>query len=540
MTSNPPATTHGSTAWLRRAFAFAVVAFVAWRVSENTADNDLWGHVLYGQRMLHLGGLETTETLSWTAYGQPWINHEVLAEVVLGLAHRLAGGAGLWLLMVAMAAISIGAAWRAGAGKEPGQRVAALGLLALSANFIALGYAARPQLFTYLFFVLLLLALRRLFARGLLPWAGVVPLLLAVWTNTHGGFLAGWLVVMIAVAAEILGRLLPALLSRCRCEPVAIKPLALVNVALLSTLALAANPWGWKLVTWTFATLRLPRPNITEWQPMPLAWWSAPFFAAVALGVVAWVFSRQSRRTWEMAVWGLFAAMACQHQRHSPLFGLATLVLLPEHVLDVVRRSAPHLLSLQAAVRRPLVAWSGAAVLTLAASACLWASVNPALRPHAGRMAVPRDLFPVAAIDYMRAHRVTGNTITFFDWGQQVLWELPDNPVSFDGRLDTVYPAEVMDAHWRLYAGQDPGPALRLDRADCALLPGNSAGAAYLYRLGWSVVYHDPLAVVLIRPRALIQDFSTAIDGGEAAVTGNVPFPDALPALATRTVPVEP
>jgi hypothetical protein len=537
MTSSAPATPPSPIIWLRWAFCFAVVAFVGWRVSENTADNDLWGHVLYGQRMLHAGELEKTETLSWTAFGQPWINHEVLAEIALGLTHRIGGGVGLWVLMMALAVASIGIAWMAGAGRDRTQRAVALALLALCGNFIALGYAARPQLFTYLCFVLLLLTLRRLFTCGLMPWALVLPLLLALWVNTHGGFLAGWLVVVLSIAADIAVRLVPALRRIFRCEPSAIKPLALINVALICTLALAANPWGWKLVAWTFETLRLPRPHITEWHPMPLAWSSLPFFAMVTLGIVALACSRQPRRAWETAIWCLFAAITIQHQRHSPLFGLATLVLLPVHVRDVLARFSPHLASLHAAGRRPLVAWSGAAALAVAGGACLWASTSPAVRPLAGRMAVPRDLFPVAAISFMQAHRVTGNTITFFDWGQHVLWELPDNPVSFDGRLDTVYPPEIMDAHWRLYAGQDPGPALRLARADCALLPSNSGGVRYLYEHGWSVVYHDPLATVLVRPRALIYDFSTTHDGGAGAIAGIVPFPDAPPALATRIAP---
>src|SRR5688572_6920425 len=107
------------------AFIFAAVAFVWWRVSENTADNDLWGHVLYGQRMIFLRGLETTETLSWTAFGRPWINHEILAEVALGAVHWLGGSAGLWLLMSGLASITIGWAWWSGAGQHPMQRLSA-------------------------------------------------------------------------------------------------------------------------------------------------------------------------------------------------------------------------------------------------------------------------------------------------------------------------------------------------------------------------------------------------------------------------------
>ena len=533
MTPAPPVPCSAAVAWLRRAFFFAVVGFMWWRFSENTADNDLWGHVLYGQRMLHLRGLETVETLSWTAAGQPWINHEVLAEVTMGLVHRLGGGTGLWVMMLVLAGLTLGLAWRAGAGSDPGRRLIAAALLALSTNFIALGYAVRPQLFTFLFFVITLLLLRRLFAGRLLPWSLALPLVLMLWANTHGGYLAGWVIVTMAMAAEGLGALFPSLLRRLRCTPFAGRPLALAGVASASLLALAVNPWGWKLTLWTVETLRLPRPQLYEWQAMSFNAISTPYFFVLLLGMLAWVFSRQPRRLWEMLAWALLAFMAFQHVRHAPLFGLASVALLPVHVQDLLTRLARQTSSLRAAIARPALAIPGIVVLLLAGGRCLQLSVSSSPQPF--RMEVPRALFPVAAIEYMQAHQLTGDTLTFFDWGQQVLWELPDNRVSFDGRLDTVYSQKVMTAHWMLYAGDDPGPALPLDQARFALLPTRSGGVDLLFRRGWTLLYHDPLATVLTRKREwrpLGQQEPVA--GGDTAIAGAAPFPDALPVLGTR------
>jgi hypothetical protein len=510
------------------AFAFAAIAFAWWRISENTADNDLWGHVLYGQRMIFLRGLETTETLSWTAFGGPWINHEILAEVALGAAHWLGGSAGLWLLMSGLAAMTIGWSWWLGSGREPMQRLSAAALLVLCTNSIASGYAARPQIFTYLFFVILLTALRRCFA-GAIAWSFAPPLLLIVWVNTHGGYLAGWVVLILATTTETIGLMAPSALRRLRCEPVQASGSVMVGIALTSSLALLLNPWGWQLVAWTLETLRLPRPWITEWQPMAFTFASLPFYTVIALGVVSWILSRQPRRLWEILVWALLAFMSVRHARHAPLFGLATLMLLPPHVHDLLRRLAPATTALRAASTRPHV--SGALILGLwvAGCACLLASVSGA-RQHPFRMEVPRDLFPVAAIEFMREQHLTGNTLTFFDWGQQVLWELPDNPVSFDGRLDTVYPAAVMNAHWRLYAGEEPGPALDLTLARVALLPSVSRGVDFLQTRGWAMAYTDPLATVLVRPPVLVKPNQ----GDLAAVTGRVVFPENPAALARR------
>jgi hypothetical protein len=511
---------------------FAVLAFAWFRFSDNTADNDLWGHVLYGQRNWNAGHIERTETLSWTAAGAPWINHEVAAEVVLGLVHRQAGGSGLWFFMLAMAAVTTGWALLAGRGPNPLQGWTALVLFAASVNFIALGYAVRPQLFTMLAMVALLAALRR-FLDGQARWGFLLPALFACWVNLHGGFLAGWLLLLTACVPEIAARLRLLPISGTSNERRA-GVTAIVLVAAGSTLALALNPWGFHLIGWTIETLRLPRPQITEWQSMPLSAASAPFCLVLVVSTAAWIFSRQPRRLWEAAALALLGLMSLLHQRHAPLFGLANLMLTPPHLADAVRRLAPQCAALLAAIRRPLAQFAAIGALGASGMVCLVASLS-APREHPFAIEVPRDTYPVAAISFIRAHHLTANTVTFFDWGEQVLWELPTNPVSFDGRLDTVYSPGIMDAHWRLYAGQTPGPALDLTRAEIALLPTGSAGASYLRKAGWTLVYADPLASVLLRDPAhypTLAKSTLPVSGGRQAVRGRAPFPDAPPRLS--------
>ncbi|HET7535131.1 MAG TPA: hypothetical protein VFJ90_01655 [Candidatus Didemnitutus sp.] len=523
------------------AFVFAVLAFAWLRFSENTADNDLWGHVLYGQRNWTLGHLERIEKLSWTAAGDPWINHETGAELVLGWVHRAAGATGLWVFMMTMAAVTVGWAAREGRGKNALQQWLALALLAASTNFIALGFAVRPQLFTMLALVVLLSSLRRFFSLrsryGIIP-----PLLFACWVNFHGGYLAGWLVLVLACALEMIARFWPAPLAALRLSPGAeysCRPALVVVLLALSTLALAANPWGFHLVGWTIESLRLPRAQITEWQPMLFSGGGILFYSVAALSLLAWVVSRQPRRLWEAATLLLFAIMAALHQRHAPLFGLANLMFTPPHLADVARRLEPSCRNLLAALRQAPLQLTGTLALTAAGLLCLRPSVS-APREHPFAIEVPRDTYPVGAIEFIRARELTGNTITFFDWGQQVLWELPHNPVSFDGRLDTVYQNPIMAAHWRLYAGEAPGPVLDLNRPQVALLPTNSGGVEFLRASGWTVAYRDPLATVQVKSPSLFPKLAGTglpVLVGPSATQGRARFPDAPPVLGTAAAP---
>jgi len=524
-----------STRLLGAAFLAAVVAFAWLRFSDNTADNDLWGHVLYGQRDLATGAIERTDTLSWTAAGQPWINHEAFAEIAFGLVHRQAGGAGLWWLMVALATITVGWATVSGGVLERAQRLTAIALLGASVNFIAIGYAVRPQLFTMLALVALLFSLRR-FLSGRLSWGCALPPIFALWVNFHGGYLAGVAILLLAGATEAASLVVPGLTRVLQFSPPPWRPgwVRIGAIMVISTLALALNPWGLGLLQWTLQTVMLPRPQITEWQPLGLTVANVPFYLVLAVSVGGWLASRRPRRLWEAAVLGLLAVMAVGHQRHAPLFGLANLMLSPPHLADAAGRLGTYLPTLQALARRRTVHWVAGAALLAAAFVCLRMSVAPP-RQHPRTIEVEKDVYPVSAIAFMRDHALTGNTVVFFDWGQEVLWELPDNPVSFDGRLDTVYPPAIMDAHWDLYAGRSLDPALRLNAAVVALLPTGSGGVDLLRGAGWNIVYRDPLATVLAGPLAhfpRLAGLSLPVLAGPAAVSGREDFPDAPPQLA--------
>lgn len=524
---------------MRTAFGFAVAALVWLRFSENTADNDLWGHVLYGQRALLLGGIEHVEALSWTAAGLPWINHEVWAEVFFGLVHKLAGGSGLWLSMLVLAAVTVIPAWRAGSGRDPARRLAALGLLAISINSIALGYAVRPQLFTMLLLVLMLLALRAMFAGGL-RWGWAVPVGFAAWANLHGGYFAGWVLLGCAFSAEAVVRTWPGA-GKAFGLTAAGGPTSgrLAIIATLASGALLLNPWGIDLVRWTWHTLLLPRPQIAEWHAPGLGGPAIGVYLLILVSLLGWIGSRQPRRAWEAVTLALLAGMAVLQLRHAPLFALANLIFTPPHLADALQRLAPQAASLRQLLQRRLIALPLAGALVAVGVIALGASLAPP-RSAPFTIEVPRDTYPVTAIAFMREHGLTGQTITFFDWGQMVLWELPANPVSFDGRLDTVYPDAVRDAHWRFYAGEDPGPALDLGAAAVALLPTAAGAVDRLRQSGWTLVYRDPLASVLVREPAAHPALATQphpVQRGPDAVSGRARFPDQPPLLATELRP---
>ena len=510
-------------------FLTSILSFAWLRFSDNTVDNDLWGHVLYGQRILASGDWTPPETLSWTAYGLPWYNHELLAEVVMGWIHAHAGGSGLWLYMMLMSGLTVGLALTGDSKADHWQKMVAWALFGASVNFIALGFAVRPQLFTALALVVLLRLLRGL-SDGRNGLALFIPVLVVVWVNAHGGVLAGILCLGVMVGTETVFPLVPTrFVKGWHAEALSHRALLRLWGLLLCSLgALLVNPWGYKLVTWTVDSLQLARVELHEWQAMDFTWANLPFFVVVLMTFLGWAGSQKPRLAWQALILLMLAFMALMQQRHAPLFGLANLLFTPSHLADTLKRLRPRCASLI-----ELLSLRGSQVicsilLCFATLLSLRLSIS-APKEHPFTLEVENNCYPVAAIAFIKQHRLYANTLTFFDWGQHVLWELPLNPVSFDGRLDTVYPKSVMDEHWALYRGERMDQNVRWEEAELALLPTESGGQRLLLKNGWRLVYQDPLASILVRLTSPCDQRLRGVPTllrGEDSLTGRTPFPE--------------
>lgn len=529
-TPSPP-----SSRWLYRLFCAWVCALVFYNFAENTVDPDLWGHALFGREMLARGQLDKTEPYSWTTHHGPWINHEVLAEIALGAAHRALGGNGLWLLTVLTGLATFFIALRLALQNLEGTyRALAWAVGALAVVEIAFGFAARPQIFTALALALLFWLLRQIHL-GKILWAIALPVLFLLWINTHGGALAGIVLFFGAVSATTLQFFCDKKSKRENFSP---RLLLVLWIALAFSLAaLFANPWRAELIRWLIRSVSWYRPEIEEWNPPKLGWDHGPMFILVAVAGISFLLSRRKKWLWEMGVCVVLAVIALRSVRHTPLFALAALAFVPPHLADILFRARAHFARLQEMFRRRAAQNFCSGLLAVMIIGTLGSLKIRAHHPFT--MEAPRSQYPLAAASFIREHELRGNMLVFFDWGEMVLWQLPDCSPSIDGRLDTCYTRRVIAAHWNFYNGETVDPAaLDLARADLALLPAKLVGAHHLAQAAdWKVVYVDPLAVVLVRgaerfPK--LAGINLPVQQGEEVVQGREPFPDLCPRLARK------
>jgi hypothetical protein len=158
--------------------------------SPAVADPDLWGHVRFGQDILRTRSIIQRDVYSYRTGDQPWINHEWLSEATFALLYNRGGTAALAGLKAGASLLILGCAHAYLCARGLGPWRSAL-LVALICIPLRMGIGTiRPQLFTYLFFLVALVVLSTAdTGREYRLW--LLPVLLAVWVNLHGGVLAG-------------------------------------------------------------------------------------------------------------------------------------------------------------------------------------------------------------------------------------------------------------------------------------------------------------------------------------------------------------
>lgn len=521
MSPDPRAGSRRDRIW-KSGIAVLLVGILVRITSSTIADPDLWGHIRFGQLTRRLGGVTLSDPYSYLSAGHPWINHEWLSEVIFSRVWDSLHTPGLvamkTLVVLVILLLVFGRLRRAG-----------LGLLRSALILVAVALPAgpgivtiRPQMFTYLAFVLTLLFLERA-EDGDARWLWLVPPLFAAWVNLHGGVLAGLGVLVLWSAARV-GLALrawwrrrrsperkaagpaatasgdPAAGAEASADPAASifadptrAALVAIGVTIAAAAALLLNPYGVRLPLFLVRTATVPRPEITEWAALPLRSGYGILYVVYTVAA-AWTLQRSPLRPRPaiLVVLGVVALLPLTALRHLPLYGLALGVLMARDLGAVWgpshRRAAP---------RGRAAPWLAAAA-ALVGLLALGRSVSSfrCIEVHGKGSGLT---FPARAVDLLRTSGVRARMAVYFDWGEYAIWKLaPAIRVGMDGRRETVYADSVYDAyeHWQ-FGTRDWARFLAMGPAQLALVPRDRP----VYNLmeldpGWELVYVDRLAAI--------------------------------------------
>src|SRR5512139_2288703 len=186
-------------AWLVPVVLFSLVFSMAARTP---LESDLWWHLRAGQETWENARPLLVDSFSFTRAGTGWINHSWLSQVGLYLLFAKAGYLGLSAAVALLATLSMALVY---VQMDASPLLRAF-VIILASAVAAPVWSTRPQLVSLVLFALLAYLLY------LYKWKQVDHLWLIIpifilWSNLHGGYVLGLLLIASLIAGEVLNHL---------------------------------------------------------------------------------------------------------------------------------------------------------------------------------------------------------------------------------------------------------------------------------------------------------------------------------------------
>jgi hypothetical protein len=264
------AKTHGLKASLLALALLSVVLYLAAMTIFRMSNNDIWIHLKTGEYVLTNGSVPEKDPYSFIAADRDYIAHEWLAGVIFHLVHASGGVNGLilfkTLVITAACFLLYGAARLLGSRLSVILPAFALVLYIASARFLV-----RPHVFSYFMGALYLWLFFRYRECGRRrAWLYLIPVAHVLWTNLHGGYIQGLLMIATFALGESLIWMRARYLRSGEDKVLPGRDVALLWILLPSCLlASLVNPYGYRLLLFPFQLtgMQLFMQNIYEWMP---------------------------------------------------------------------------------------------------------------------------------------------------------------------------------------------------------------------------------------------------------------------------------
>ncbi len=302
------------------------------------ADGDTGWHIRTGDWILQHGMVPTTDIFSFTKPHQAWFAWEWGWDVVFAAVHSFAGLAGVVFVNVLLLGLVSVLLFRLIRRCSDNDALAVLfTMLAVCASMIH--WLARPHLVSWVF-VLIFSHVIFSAERGNFKGLYSLPLLTLAWTNLHGGFLVGVVLLLTSAVAESVRAFL-ASKNVWRDAYANSRPYLLCALGCLA--ASFINPYTWHLHQHVFTYLRDSKllDNIQEFQSIDFHHPSSIFFEGMLLlGIPAafWCLSRGKIAAGLSIL--LWAHLSLVSGRNAPIFVLIAAPWAASMALEYARRLA--------------------------------------------------------------------------------------------------------------------------------------------------------------------------------------------------------
>jgi hypothetical protein len=517
------------------------------------SDCDTGWHIRTGEWIVANHGVPARDIFSFSRAGDPWYAWEWLSDVLWAWLNSRGGLAAVVLFSILVIAITSVLLFRLARRKS--NAIVALVVTMVAAAASSVHWLARPHLFTLLFLVLFYGALEhvrdgRTRVAGV-PYLAVLPAATILWTNLHGGFFVGILLIALYGGGELLKMAFSADgEERGRAGQRAGRYFLCAFACLAASLA---NPYFYRLHVhvWQYVSDPYQSQHIMEFLTLSFHHPAAIFLESMLIMSTAAAFWYASKGCFTepllMLVWGHAALLAA---RNIPIFMIVAapvvaraieewLARLPELRVAEWLRSAAQKFNLVAAETSgtdDIARWHVVSVAGALMVAALLYAPSP---PKLFRAEFDPKSYPAGAIETLR-HDPSARIFTYDQWGDYLIYRLyPRTKVFVDGRSD--FYGDDFEEKCLAVLGVKYDWEKTLDGfgVDTILLPPSAPLAGALKESSrWRVVYDDGVALVFQFAQKTAGESNSAATGGGTCRDREVTKTEARDRAIAKTKPI--
>jgi len=468
-------------------------------------DAGIGWHIRTGQQILATHTVPRVDSFSSTMAGKQWFAWEWLYDLTVGeLGASLGLNGVVWFTAIVIAAAFAGMfRFLIGRGTNILPAVVAL-LLAVCASMIH--FLGRPHVVSWLltlaWFWILDSHERDRGDGGRETKLWLLPLLMLLWVNVHGGFVLGFVLLGIFCLSAIWewyrarADRIEEVLAKIRAAK---RARSLAWAGLLSGVASLANPYGWKLHEHVYQYLsnRFLMDHIDEFQSPNFHRVAQRCFLILLLITLATLAMRGRELRVSQGLIVLFAVYAGLYaSRNIPVSAFLLVMVIGPLAPAVPTGFWQRMTAVETVLRGHL--WPVLAVIVTLAITASGGRVGTATLIDAH---FDPQRMPMSAVDFLEKDGVKGPILSVDNWGGYLIYRLyPKTKVVVDDRHD-LYGDEFFESYLKMVR-VEPGwqDFLRDHSNSYVLLPRESALAGALDEArDWKAIYADNVAVVFVR-----------------------------------------
>jgi len=475
-----------------------IIVFVFILTSKDNllGDADIGYHIRAGEYIMDNFTVPAHDLFSYTTPPLMWTAHEWLSEVILALVHRAFGLTGLVVFMAFIIA-SVYAILLKFLRVSGVSIVVAACIVALAAGASIIHWHARPHIFSLMLTLIWYIILDTYQYRQK-NYLYVLPPLMLLWVNLHGGFIAG----LMFLAVYITGNFLKVFFRKGERRDASDRLKTLLLFFFLCLLASLLNPQGYKILLFPFklATNRVIIDNVSEWLS-PNFHESLRFEYMLLLMILIFGASMKRLNAIEAMLALIFTHMSLFSARYIPLYAVVLSPIIGKQVDRIIQEIKERKL-----IERVILISQRAANIDSRTKLHLWPVFTVAIVViigFTGKLGYSFDkkTMPVDAVNFIKREKIAGNVFNNDVFGSYIIYSAwPEYRVFFDGRSD-MYGKERMKDYFkisRIETGWDE--ILKKYNINWIIFNTKSALSNFLLQRGdWKLIYSDKVANIFIK-----------------------------------------